>query len=222
MSDTSLMTVLPPRARALVPASLRDHVRLRALAVGFGLIPPRSMHSAEESELLAALVAQAERVVEIGVYEGGSAIRILESMPAHGELHLVDPFGAHPGALPQDWAATEWATRRAVAKASRGQVEVVFHPVTSAEAVREWAQEIDLLFIDGDHLEAGVRLDWDLWHAHVRPGGVVAVHDSRLGKRDGRGLPGPTAVVNELFFARPIPEWSVVAEVDRTTVVQRK
>ncbi len=219
--DTESMPLLPSGARRLVPERLKHDVRLRALSVGLGVIPPRAMHSDEEAALLAGLAASARRVVEIGVYEGGSAVRIVRDMPADGELHLIDPFGTQPGALPHDWAATEWATRRTVARAARGGAHVVWHPVRSDEAVRGWSAPIDLLFVDGDHLEPGVRSDWDLWHPHVRPGGAVAFHDSRLGRGDGRGLPGPTAVVEQLFRAGAVPGWSIAAEVDRTTVVRR-
>lgn len=216
------MSLLPQTARWLVPERVRHDVRLRALSVGLGLIPPRAMHSTEEAALLARLAAGSRVVVEIGVYEGGSAVQVLRDMPADGELHLIDPFGKQPGALPRDWAATEWATRRAVARAARGGARVAWHAMRSDEAVQGWSTPVDLLFVDGDHLEAGVRLDWDLWHGHVRPGGSVAFHDSRLGKPAGRGLPGPTAVVDALFVQGEVPGWSIAAEVDRTTVVRRE
>jgi hypothetical protein len=113
-------------------------------------------------------------------------------MPRDGELHLIDPFGKQPGALPRDWAGTEWATRRTVARAARGGPKVVWHAQFSQDAPSAGARPIDLLFIDGDHLEPGVRRDWDDWHDHVVPGGHVAFHDSRESKRTAavsRGRP---------------------------------
>jgi predicted O-methyltransferase YrrM len=38
-------------------------------------------------------------------------------------------------------------------------------------------RELDLVFIDGDHSEAGVRADFELYRDLVRPGGVIAFHD---------------------------------------------
>ncbi len=217
------MPLLPPAARRLVPDRLRHDVRLRAVTVGLGVIPPRAMHSTREAALLAELAAGARLVVEIGVYEGGSAVQFVRDMPAGGELHLIDPFGRQPGALPSRWAGTEWATRRAVARAAGSQgPRVTWHVARSEDAVRGWEAPIDLLWIDGDHLEPGVRLDWELWHPHVRPGGLVAFHDSRLGRADGRGLPGPTAVVEDVFRGpHGAQGWSIAHEVDRTTVVRR-
>jgi hypothetical protein len=34
-----------------------------------------------------------------------------------------------------------------------------------------------MLFIDGDHSEAGCRGDIQAWIGHVKAGGVVALHD---------------------------------------------
>lgn len=39
-------------------------------------------------------------------------------------------------------------------------------------------QEVDLLFIDGDHEYDAVHKDLDLYHSLVKPGGVIAFHDS--------------------------------------------
>src|SRR5947209_6482055 len=94
------MALLPPAVRRLVPNRVRDDVRVRAVAVGLGLIPPRTMHSEAEARLLARLAAPAQRVVEIGVYEGSSAVVLARAMGPGTELHLIDPFGRHPQALP--------------------------------------------------------------------------------------------------------------------------
>ena len=64
---------LPKAIRRLTPDRLRDDVRLRALFVGAGLIPPRTMHSEDDAAVLRATAAGRRRVVEIGVYEGSSA-----------------------------------------------------------------------------------------------------------------------------------------------------
>ncbi|MCW3066193.1 MAG: class SAM-dependent methyltransferase, partial [Solirubrobacterales bacterium] len=90
---------LPQSLRSLVPARVRDHPRLRALALGAGLIPPRTMHSLGEADALRRLAAGARTVVEIGVFEGSSAAVLARALPEDGELHLVDPF-----ADPSGWA----------------------------------------------------------------------------------------------------------------------
>jgi predicted O-methyltransferase YrrM len=220
------MPVLSARLRSLTPARLRDDVRLRALAVGCGLIPPRTMHSREDASVLLEAAREARRVVEIGVYEGSSAVVLCGELRADAELHLVDPFGRHPDALPSGWGATEWATRRAVARARRRRGPdaplVHWHACLSAELAARWQGDADVVFIDGDHSESGCELDWSEWHRFVAPGGHVVFHDARADRPDGRGLPGPTAVVDRHFRAGGgTPGWEIVAEADRTVAVRR-
>ncbi len=38
-------------------------------------------------------------------------------------------------------------------------------------------EQVDLLFIDGDHTEKGVEADYRDYHHLVRPGGIIAFHD---------------------------------------------
>ncbi len=224
------------------------------------------MHSDADLSLLLDVARDARLVVEIGVYEGASAIALCQTLPADAELHLVDPFGRHPDALPSGWGAVEWATRRVVARALRarghgagrargyggshasrargtgagGAPTVCWHTCLSADLARDWrGGEVDLVFIDGDHSEAGCELDWAGWQRFVPVGGHVVFHDARLHRPGGRGLPGPTAVVDRHFrgsggedggkagigggaaAARRPADWEIVAEADRTVVVRR-
>jgi predicted O-methyltransferase YrrM len=222
------LSLLPARLRRLTPERLRDNPRLRAGAVGLGLIPPRTMHSAEDASVLHAAAADARRVVEIGVYEGASAVTLCRTLGPAAELHLIDPFGSHPDALPAGWGASEWATRRVVGHAVRrrgadggGQVAVHWHIAPSHEVAETWSGELDLLFIDGDHSEAGCELDWSSWKRFVAPGGHVVFHDAREGEQGGRGLPGPTAVVTRHFRGAGTPGWEIAEEADRTVAVRR-
>ncbi len=177
------MSVLPASLRRLTPTRLRDDVRLRALAVGSGMIPPRTMHSEEDARVLLEAANGAKRVVEIGVYEGSSALALCEALEPGAELHLVDPFGSHPDALPSGWGATEWATRKVLARAQRRRgpdaPSVYWHIALSHELAARWEGEVDVVFIDGDHSEAGCELDWSSWCGLVAPGGRVVFHDAR-------------------------------------------
>jgi predicted O-methyltransferase YrrM len=218
------MPQLPQALRRAVPDRVRHDVRLRALAVGAGVIPPRTMHSDEERDLLVAYARDAAVVVEIGVYEGASAAALARAMRPGQELHLIDPFGEAPDALPAGWAATERATRRVVARAAAADgPRITWHVAFSQAVGRGWSgPPADVVFVDGDHSEEGVRADWEAWSPHVRPGGHLLFHDARLGVPGGRGLPGPTAVVDALVRAAGPPAgWEVAAEVDRTVALRR-
>lgn len=192
---------------------------LRAVALASGLIPPRPMHSPAEGQLLKDLARDQRRVVEIGVYEGSSAVVLCHSMPRGSELHLIDPFVDEAGtSLNFGWRANPVATRMAVARAARGGPRVRWHVARSQEVGRQWTGGVvDLLFIDGDHSYEGCYEDWQVWHEHIRPGGVVAFHDAR----GERGSPGPTRVVAEQFREGRAAGWQIEAEVDRMVVVRR-
>ena len=195
------LMALPKAIRRLAPDRLRDDVRLRSVFVGAGLIPPRTMHSDDDAAVLRATATGRRRVVELGVYEGSSAVVLCEVLDAGAELHLVDPFGHHGWALPAGWGATEGASRRVVARAARRHAGPRVHLARRLQraVAQRWDGAVDLVFIDGDHSEEGVRTDWEGWHGFVEPGGAVLFHDARLSQDGGRGLPGPTAVVDSLF-----------------------
>ena len=209
---------LPKALRRITPDALRDNPRLRAVALGAGLIPPRVMHAPEEADALRALASGRRVVVEIGVYEGSSALVLISALPPGSELHLIDPFVDESGwALPAGWGATEQATRKVVARASRsGGPSVRWHVQRSQDVGRRWERAVDFVFIDGDHSPEGVRGDWEAWSPHVKPGGVVAFHDAR-GTSEG-----PQQVVNDLFYgAQPTPGWKVTHEVGTLVAVLR-
>jgi Methyltransferase domain len=219
------MAMLPQALRSATPMRVRDDVRVRALALGLGLVPPRTMHSEEDVGVLLEAARGARSVVEIGVYEGASAVALCAALEPSAELHLIDPFGSHPDALPLGWGASEWATRRAVERAARRRgaqaPRVRWHVALSHEVAAGWHEPVELVFIDGDHSEPGCELDWSCWHGFVAPGGRVVFHDAREGQPGGRGLPGPTSVVTRLFRGAGMAGWELAGEADRTVAVRR-
>jgi predicted O-methyltransferase YrrM len=216
---------LPQSIRSAVPNGVRDQPALRAVALTLGLIPPRPMHSPAEADLLARLAGPAERVVEIGVYEGSSAVVLCRAMVPSAELHLIDPFVDESGAaLPPNWSAAPAATRMSVWRVSRHNgPKTRWHIARSQDVGRHWnGGEVDFVFIDGDHSAQACREDWDVWNPHIRPGGAVAFHDARLDQPNGTGSPGPTAVVDEVFRSPAPPDgWSIANEIDTLVVVRR-
>jgi len=180
------------------------------------------MNSAAEMAVLARLATGARRVVELGVYEGSSALVLCRALGAGAELHLVDPFLAGGSALRQGWRANPTATRLAVRRATlRGGPVIRWHLARSQDVGRSWTDGIvDLVFIDGDHSPEACREDWDVWHPHVGSCGAVAFHDARAGRPHGTGSPGPTGVVDELFRTTE-SDWMIAEEVDTMVVVRR-
>ncbi len=204
-------------------------MRLRALAVGAGLIPPRLMHTQAEADLLADVAGASRNAVEIGVYEGSSALVLVRALPVDAVLHLIDPFVDSRG-LAAGWRGTAWATRRVVGRAARrrGGPTLRWHVERSQDAGARWAEPVDLVFIDGDHTLETCRSDWEQFSRWVQPGGIVVFHDARMGMPGGEGLPGeggvlgPTTTVDELFRGEgAVPGWRIRAELHTTVAVER-
>jgi predicted O-methyltransferase YrrM len=74
-------------------------------------------------------------------------------------------------------------------------------------------KSIDLLFIDGDHSYEGVRTDFEMYSAFVRPGGLIGFHDIVKPANDPRndvykfwaGL--KAARSGQEIIANPSPGW---------------
>jgi predicted O-methyltransferase YrrM len=214
---------VPAGIRRAAPSRLKNSERLRSFALGAGLIPPRPMHTDAEAALLARLAAGRRTVVEIGTYEGSSAIMFVRAMDPEATLHLIDSYEGN--ALLFGWRGTERASRRVIERATRerGGPHAEWHIARSGAVAARWARPIDLLFIDGDHSEEGTRSDWDAFSPHVVVGGVVIFHDARYGQpRGGDAGPGPALVVDSLFRGdRALPNWRIIDEVDSSVVVER-
>ena len=93
-----------------------------------------------------------------------------------------------------------------------------WHVALSHDVAVSWTAEVDLVFIDGDHSEAGCETDWLDWSPLVAAGGQVVFHDARADQPGGRGLPGPTAVVARRLREDSQGQWTIVDEADRTLV----
>jgi hypothetical protein len=216
---------LPKAIRARTPDRLRDDPRLRMVSLALGLIPPRPMQTPAETARLTLLAKDARCVVNIGVYEGSSAVMFCEALGEQAQLHLIDPFVDEDGwALRDGWRASPTSTRMAVARRVRhGGPQLHWHLARSQDVGRSGpGLPVDLLFVDGDHGPEAVREDWEVWHRHIAPAGVVAFHDARLGCPGGSGGPGPTAVTEDLFRAPTgAPGWEIIEEVDSLVVVMR-
>jgi predicted O-methyltransferase YrrM len=127
-------------------------------------------------------------VVEIGSFLGCSTILLAggRKVAGSGNVHCVDPFDASGDAFS---VPNYRAIRGALGTSLRQRFEahlrraglrewVEAHQGTGAEIARTWRAPVDLLFPDGDQSYAGVRPTYDPWWPFLRPGGVIAVHNS--------------------------------------------
>jgi len=135
----------------------------------------------DAAHLLYSLVRMTNPVtiVEIGSARGYStcAMALACAENGRGKVHAIDPH------ILNEWTdvGTGGHTLHFLKqRLSDYQLEPFCQVlnVTSSAAARDWKTPIDLLFIDGDHTLAGVKLDFESFAPWVGSEGLVLVHDS--------------------------------------------
>jgi predicted O-methyltransferase YrrM len=140
---------------------------------------------------LAASVPSEHAVVEIGAYKGKSTCYLAEGARIAGSVVVaVDPWKL-PGNTPGRFHFTE------ARPAFEAQVErvglgdwIVAVTAFSTVAASGWVRAtggrpIGLLYIDGSHLYADVRADFEAWFPHVANGGLIVFDDYDTPKNPG-------------------------------------
>jgi hypothetical protein len=85
-----------------------------------------------------------------------------------------------------------------------------------------WNTLLDFLFIDGDHRYESVLRDYREWAWWLKPGGILAMHDSRMSRPGGACFhPGPSAVADGEVYGRP-DVWEIIGEAFSLTMARRR
>lgn len=132
---------------------------------------------------LASLIALVRRrrprvVLEIGTHTGGSML--CWTRAAAGEAHLVSIDMPTPA---EGIGASGETDRRLRSAARPAQTLTLIRGDSHAPATRDAVvaalagAQVDFLWIDGDHSDAGARADYADYAPLVRPGGLIAFHD---------------------------------------------
>lgn len=127
-------------------------------------------------EILAA--RRPERALEIGTARGGTLLFLTRLASPQATIVSVDlPGGKFGGGYGRTraWLYKRFARRRQRLQLLRGDS----HSSNTLDKVKAAlrGQELDYLFIDGDHTYEGVKQDFEWYAPLVRKGGVIALHD---------------------------------------------
>ena len=160
-------------------------------------------------EVLDRLPSHRRVMVEIGVWQGALAKRLLEQRGAL-MLTMVDPWVAGESNLSWYQTGSKMAQRsqahmeenyqhvRAMAQLYVGRAQIIRLPsIEAAAQIVNGSQ--DLVFIDADHSYEAVRSDLTAWAPKVRSGGYLGGHDF-----DAPRFPGVRQAVEEAFAADTI------------------
>ncbi len=146
--------------------------------------------------------------VEIGCLNGDSASVILEANP---DIHLIsiDPF--IPDSMePSLIGSFDKAVERN--KKAEEEHRYIIMRSYSKDVVAYFSNKtLDFLFVDGDHRYEGVLEDYNNYTPLIKKGGLLFMHDCRMGREGGANFhPGPSRVLQEKVVGNP--NWLIIAE----------
>jgi predicted O-methyltransferase YrrM len=153
--------------------------------------------------------------VEIGCLDGFSAKHILECSGLH--LTSIDPI------IPDSQEASLIGSVENIQYNLEGlEDRFTFIQDYSYNISPNWEEELDFLFIDGDHGYEECLRDFKEWTPKLKKGAILGMHDSLMG-HNGRANfhAGPTKVTNELVRGTP-DEWEILEEAFSLTLARKK
>jgi predicted O-methyltransferase YrrM len=167
-------------------------------------------------------------LVEVGSFLGSGTILMAGArhLRGSGKVHCIDPFDSSGDVFSKPHYE---AIGRSIPRSLREQFEenlrnagvseyVEVHAGTAASVGANWGAPIDLLFLDGDQSPEGARLSFDVWSPFLKPGGIIALHNSS-DHEYADGHDGYRRVVLEKI--RP-PDYDNVYCVGTTTFATKK
>lgn len=178
------------------------------------------MVSAAEFAFLGDHAASVENgcIVEVGSWRGKSAIALAlgaarSKAPQPPMVYCVEPHANAVGVYGGRFGpADRKAFYRAMLDADMAE-RIALVNLSSAEAAIGFKKPIGLIFIDGDHTEAGVEADVKGWLPHLAAGGLV-LFDDALDENIG-----PAKVIKRLLATG---DYDHVGEVGKIVAIRRK
>lgn len=189
---------------------------IRYFKVLFNIDGPKTQTSKNEQEVIKKYCANKAKAIEIGVYEGFNTAVIAEALQPTGQVFGIDPFikGRLGISFGKKIAETNLKRRKLSSKA-------VLVEKLSGDAFQDVPDNIDFIFVDGDHSFTGVKRDLDLYATKLAPDGVMAFHDARVFPNGWAQADwGPVRLIKEVII--PSQKWIIIEEVDSLVVIKRK
>jgi predicted O-methyltransferase YrrM len=138
-----------------------------------------------------------EAIVEIGVYQGRTALLMAWGAQQGNKAHVwgIDAWGSDGNTYGPPFTESEtWARYNVEATGYKDAVTLIRgfgHLVADSWALE--SRPVGLLFVDGDHSKEGARRDIEAWAGHLAPGAIIAVDDY-----DHPDYPGVREALEEL------------------------
>jgi predicted O-methyltransferase YrrM len=109
--------------------------------------------------------------IEIGVANGRNAHNILTNLDVK-KLYLIDPFENY-----DHFQKVKWWKELAMELLAPFSDRIVWIEKPSKLAIDDIKEQVDFVYIDGNHKSEFVREDIELYYPIVKDGGLVSGHD---------------------------------------------
>lgn len=147
---------------------------------------------------------EAAHWVEVGVWRGDNARRVMMGAPPGTRITLVDPWRVVDSPEYREYATKDaratqeemdWYYKETRRKLKPWAKQARLIRGTSVEAAALCAgEQFDLVFIDAEHTYDALRADIEAWLPRVKPDGWIGGHDFNKER-----FPGVTQAVREAF-----------------------
>ena len=146
--------------------------RLVNLLHACGISSAQSQTIECELRMLADYARAASLAVEIGSFQGVSAVAIASAMKEGGTLFCVDPW---PGTGSRRDPSLKIFEREIVRHRLQDKIRMLRG--RSCDVASAIPEAVDFIFVNGDHSLRGISFDWSLVKARLLRGGFACLHD---------------------------------------------
>ena len=155
------------------------------------------------------------RITEIGVFFGTNARRMFKTLNVE-KMFLIDPYQKYEEYTKEKNVLTFLPSsfKPALKVLNRYFDRVVTLQMTSEDAVDFIPNDLDMVYIDGNHAYEYVKKDIELYYPKVKAGGLIGGHDiegNSLGENIRRAV-FEFADKNNLSVHVKKPDWWIIKE----------
>ncbi|MEX0921053.1 MAG: class I SAM-dependent methyltransferase [Candidatus Pacearchaeota archaeon] len=113
--------------------------------------------------------------VEIGVWKGENSKDILDNLLNIKTLYLIDPWNKYSKYKDNKIFDNALKVTRKRLKKYQSKIKIIRK--ASDEAIKDIPNNIDFIYIDGNHKYKHVKQDIENYYKKLRKGGILAGHD---------------------------------------------
>lgn len=194
---------------------MRGKALIHFIKFFFGIEKAQTQTTQAEMELIKKYASEKKYAVEIGIYEAVNTVTIVNSLQQNAVFFAIDPFFKNKlGFCYYKWISYINLLRHKVLK------KVRIMPAFSYDVAGKIENNIDFIFIDGDHAYEGLERDWLLYSKKVIPGGYILLHDTAVPDFD----PWRANLGSILFYKEVISKdtmFMLIETIDSLNVMQR-